>query len=937
MLKKLISLSISVSLLLSLSFAQPAYALQTSAPPAVSENTSAGLTISADYGKIIDRHTFEESKYRIINIQDLHCHGEVQKNISAIIDSLSKNAEISAIFVEGGYGAVDLSLYKNIKDKALREKITEELLLQGRLTGTEYFYLKSGSKIPLFGLEDKSVHEANLERLSSILKKQERYNGALLKIKSEIKWLQDKYLSRENKKFNAFLESYADGKISAAKYYSVLSKYVEKVSAKSGGYNALLNFSPEKYPVFASYLNLLKDQKKINYNKASYELQLLISRFKEILPYSKYNQLFLETNGFENIYDLAAAIPAIASANSIEIKENSDVARLIKYALRAKLVNPVELLNDERKIKEDLRIAFSKSGGEAEISFLSDFYPCLQSFFNTKITADDLNYFNSEYEKFSLLYDKYSYKNYLKDLQNDIAFLSVYHNTNEERNRVFIKNIENSIDVSGANSVVIAVTGGFHSAALADIFKRSKISYTTIMPQITQESKTAEKKYEKFALSGESFSKQALALSVLAQSGSAAIATSMLTAALNTLSDSDYNEENINSLADLIKEILNADVQLQYLDNLSMLTFPDGTQIILMDSDGKISEPNKSNAESALSAKAMSAGQIKRLAAEAASAADLAASFIINPQIDAVVKSAAKAAASAGLTSGDMIFEIAANENLPEIIDGMDKDIIRKLPDAVQKALLRAYERDNLINSQERIYARIFLAAYDALKLDKAALDDVLLKNDAVNKDTSAGELVKKLNASGIVRFDMTEIAKDMRLVRSESGYVQDDIYSDRIITAIADAVNDGKIIAFTFEGRQNEKLFQWYEKIHLLIYDFSEIIAWELQQRGFAGVASKVWTFAVKEMLKNAFVHGNGLDGSLDIYFYVNKENSEITVVNKVAENKHAPDSVDMAVARSILYGERSGVELMKYLGNYKSFTEPLSDNTNMYYAVYG
>ena len=70
-------------------------------------------SISAEYGKITASKD-ANSDITIINIQDLHCHPQTQRNISKIITQIADNYNLKKIYVEGGYGDIDTSWLNTI-------------------------------------------------------------------------------------------------------------------------------------------------------------------------------------------------------------------------------------------------------------------------------------------------------------------------------------------------------------------------------------------------------------------------------------------------------------------------------------------------------------------------------------------------------------------------------------------------------------------------------------------------------------------------------------------------------------------------------------------------------------------------------------------------------------------------------------------------------
>jgi hypothetical protein len=64
--------------------------------------------IPSTAGRITDARCYD-SKQVVIHIQDLHCHGDVQKNIAKILASLDARYALPKVYLEGAIGKVDTS------------------------------------------------------------------------------------------------------------------------------------------------------------------------------------------------------------------------------------------------------------------------------------------------------------------------------------------------------------------------------------------------------------------------------------------------------------------------------------------------------------------------------------------------------------------------------------------------------------------------------------------------------------------------------------------------------------------------------------------------------------------------------------------------------------------------------------------------------------
>jgi hypothetical protein len=159
----------------------------------------------------------KQSSTVIVNIQDLHSHADTQRNISKIVDLIGQNYNLSSVYTEGGFGDIDISWINTIQDQEFRKTVIEQLLNDGDLTASEYYAMTAKNPYPLKGLENKTIHLANLKRLADLDANKEKYENILKKMDKEIAVLNKLYTNTRNVRFNRMLERYDDGKMTDVK------------------------------------------------------------------------------------------------------------------------------------------------------------------------------------------------------------------------------------------------------------------------------------------------------------------------------------------------------------------------------------------------------------------------------------------------------------------------------------------------------------------------------------------------------------------------------------------------------------------------------------------------------------------------------------------------------------------------------------------------
>ena len=517
---KTLSVVIIIFLLITTSINDFAYAISITSSMQANVTNTASLKdfninnniVSYNSGKITSAINCNSDTV-VINIQDFHCNPSVQKNISDILSTLVEKYNIKSVYVEGGYGNINTKWLSDIKDENIKTQLIKVLLENGSLTGTEYFSaINPSSNISIYGIEKESVYKENFERLQNIFSNRSRYERIIKAFEKDLNFLQNKYFSSENKKFNKVLNKYKNGQIETRKYYKILFKYIQKYKNPTNNdiYGTILPIKIEDYPNIYTYMTLSEYEKKIKFTKITVELKKLLTTLKNNISYEQYNSIIKGTNNLKDITELVSVLSKLPedfkNTNfSLEIKN------FIKYVEISKQINPVELVEEERILVENIRLALSNNETEFDISFISDFFNCFIDYLNTSITASNYKYFSSKFDKFKILWDKYTYYNQLNNYKKEFDILDAYYKTNVQRDRLFLENIkQKDILISGtdgkkdnnyanileqAKNIIVIITGGFHTEGLKNIITKNNISYIVITPNIKGNTDFANNRY----------------------------------------------------------------------------------------------------------------------------------------------------------------------------------------------------------------------------------------------------------------------------------------------------------------------------------------------------------------------------------------------------------------------------------------------------------
>ena len=521
-LKKSISIVTAISLLISFVIGPTAAnAMTNEEATAKYKQIFKDFMLPYSYGQITSAH-YAGTDRVVINIQDLHCHPKVQKNIANIIETFDKSYGVNKVYLEGAYGQVDTSWINKKIQQYSSPELLDKMLETGRLTGAEYYSALSGKNQIINGLEEKGPYLENLKRFGQIVENQEKINLILKAIDESVALLKKKYYTKRQYKLEELSNNYRTGKISSQKYYALLSKHTDK-----------LGIDLSKYENTFTYIMLLELQKKLDYSKITGELQNLVLFLKESLPNGAYKLLVDNTENFSKIDKLYGYIVRISRQLNLDLTANfPNLDNYFGYVEFSQKINPLELIEEEKRLTEEINTRFSETKAQREVVFLINFGNYLKDYVTSKITSDDYDYYEKNINTYRQLWNKYVDNRVLSLLDDYVAEADKFYKINLDRNIYFTNNMFKESDelnkleieteakgdvnkiienMKGVKEVDVVITGGFHSQTVTEILKNHGVSYIVITPNVTDGVKLAEETYYEIAKEQSKISFQTLA------------------------------------------------------------------------------------------------------------------------------------------------------------------------------------------------------------------------------------------------------------------------------------------------------------------------------------------------------------------------------------------------------------------------------------------
>ncbi|MDR2436809.1 MAG: hypothetical protein LBD17_01875, partial [Endomicrobium sp.] len=463
------------------------------------------FTLPYSYGKITMAN-FSASDRVIINIQDLHMHPEAQRNIKSIIAEFDKTYGIDRVYLEGAYGELDTSWLADINDKEEKVRVLDKVADTGILTGPEYYSAASGRKNLIKGLENKEPYLENLKRFGDILENEKEITQILDAVGKDIQSLRSMYYNNKQKKMESMYMDYTDGKMNAEKYYGLMNKYTES-----------MGLDLNRYENIATYLEMLNEKKNIDFDRATKELQMLVMRLKEVLPYNAYKIMEEKTKEFKEIDKLYAYIVKLSRENNINLSINfPELEKFFGYIELGKKLNPLDMIKEEEHLRGEINAGFASDQGSHDIVFMTLFERYIRDYLNSKIMSDDYEYYKINIDKFKKMWVKYVDNSKMAMLKKYEEEADKFYSINLARNEYFVENIDlikgarklekdYGDDLSEEAKVIkslkdsveigVVVTGGFHTRGISDLLAKGGISYIVITPNVSGGVNESEKMY----------------------------------------------------------------------------------------------------------------------------------------------------------------------------------------------------------------------------------------------------------------------------------------------------------------------------------------------------------------------------------------------------------------------------------------------------------
>lgn len=158
----------------------------------------------------------------LLVIQDAHVNYEAQKHLAEMLDRFVSLYGVKLVLVEGGEGDASLSYLRDLGSKATREKVADQYLRDGILSGEEYLDLTSDHALMLWGIDAPTLYDAHMAALLDVERIQEAAKPPLVQLRQLVEQVRATFPNEPLRQFEAARAAFDAGQLGVSAYLDQL-------------------------------------------------------------------------------------------------------------------------------------------------------------------------------------------------------------------------------------------------------------------------------------------------------------------------------------------------------------------------------------------------------------------------------------------------------------------------------------------------------------------------------------------------------------------------------------------------------------------------------------------------------------------------------------------------------------------------------------------
>lgn len=429
----------------------------------------------------LDTSPFRHRRGTVVLIQDIHQNAEAQKNISRIIQHLIEKSNARLIALEGAFGPLDLSLFKNFEDQTDLKTVSDYLLRVNHLTGAMHGLITDPKTLPIVvGVDDEAQYAANVKAYRQSVNLIKPYKDHLAEASRRLMQEKAEILNPLLAEFDQQVELYRNGSLALGEYVKVLQG---------------------RTPHLDLFLRSLDAEARLNLSQVEQERSHVLTRLLSKMNEAQRNELLMKSvayrlghSGISGFYD---DLTYLCQTHQIDLSGTPSLRGYMDYLKQAEAIKADELFKEMRRKENETYAKLTQSPVEKSLVEESRRLYLTGKLLDFALTREEWEEYKSIVDsresmgqgiinKGSVIY-RFSTINYRLNLSPFERF----YGQAERRDKLMAQNLLKVLEPGTS----VLVTGGFHTQAIAERLNKAGFATITIVPKITKVDTTVGSAY----------------------------------------------------------------------------------------------------------------------------------------------------------------------------------------------------------------------------------------------------------------------------------------------------------------------------------------------------------------------------------------------------------------------------------------------------------
>lgn len=431
------------------------------------------IYIPTDWGRIEKKSFTNSGKPFIIYLQDAHSIVDAQNSIQKLIDYFESKYGVNIVALEGGSGELDTKLFKSFPDRFVSQKVFNNYLQQGEITGGEMAAVFGKTSSKYYGIEDPKLYTENYQYYLQTVSNKEKVEKSIREFRQR---LDEKRVSVYSKAFNDFhvhKQGFYEETVSFEKFIQVLKEQSRFLDP---------NEISQNYPELAKTWEGLANADDFSNEALSHKVVKIAQGFKGKylfrLSHEKqklWNEKYqtFQTGGITNAEYLKFLIE---NAREIQIhpKLSPELKHLLQGSIHLDSIKGTNLFNEIERMIDAVQSRFASEGPAQALAIQYDALKLLE----------DLNKLELTQKNWSKLQESSdSLKQVFPEIWDGLIAARSFYETAKRRDAMFHANLESVLNREKAKAAIV-LTGGFHREGVEARLAEDEYSYVVITPKI---------------------------------------------------------------------------------------------------------------------------------------------------------------------------------------------------------------------------------------------------------------------------------------------------------------------------------------------------------------------------------------------------------------------------------------------------------------------